>query len=420
MSFCSNCGKELMDGAAFCEECGTPVEQPRGAAAPSGTAAYASRTQAAATDDGTGLSSVQNLPFHIIGGAVFVVVALIDLYWSLRYGFVGWMFIVALLDIAFAVALFARIKKPVIQIAMGIEILVQLWRIIRALSYGWYSVLVPAQVVGIYGSYDSTEEKFNLLCMLPDILVLFAFITACLIAVIIGMGVMKEFKALAEKIWFVPSAIYVASILASILVQVLYVKNDTYVIDISFYNWYGFTDVLYDLLVSVGIAAVILFLIKGKASELNWTASPAAGTYAGATYTAGANATGNYDAGVQYSVQNGNNPAGFYSLVTHGLLLIFTLGIWQFIWIYRTTQLLNCVQDEPPRNPTTKLLLCIFVPFYTIYWVYKHAKYIDSLAASKGVPSDLATLCLIMMFLVPIVPLVLMQDKINNIAMKTN
>ena len=126
MSFCSNCGKELMDGAAFCEECGTPVEQPRGAAA---------------TADGTGLSSVQNLPFHIIGGAVFVVVALIDLYWSLRYGFVGWMFIVALLDIAFAVALFARIKKPVIQIAMGIEILVQLWRIIRALSYGWYSFL---------------------------------------------------------------------------------------------------------------------------------------------------------------------------------------------------------------------------------------------------------------------------------------
>lgn len=405
MSFCSNCGKELMDGAAFCEECGTPVEQPRGAAA---------------TADGTGLSSVQNLPFHIIGGAVFVVVALIDLYWSLRYGFVGWMFIVALLDIAFAVALFARIKKPVIQIAMGIEILVQLWRIIRALSYGWYSVLVPAQVVGIYGSYDSTEEKFNLLCMLPDILVLFAFITACLIAVIIGMGVMKEFKALAEKIWFVPSAIYVASILASILVQVLYVKNDTYVIDISFYNWYSFTDVLYDLLVSVGIAAVILFLIKGKASELNWTASPAAGMSPGATYTAGANANGNYDAGVQYSVQNGNNPAGFYSLVTHGLLLIFTFGIWEFIWIYRTTQLLNCVQDEPPRNPTTKLLLCIFVPFYIIYWVYKHAKYIDSLAASKGVPSDLATLCLIMMFLVPIVPPVLMQDKINNIAMKRN
>ena len=161
---------------------------------------------------------------------------------------------------------------------------------------------------------------------------------------------------------------------------------------------------------------VLLFLIKGKVSELNWTVSPAAGTYAGATYTAGANANGNYDAGVQYSVQNGNNPAGFYSLVTHGLLLIFTFGIWEFIWIYRTTQLLNCVQDEPPRNPTTKLLLCIFVPFYIIYWVYKHARYIDSLAASKGIWSDLSTVCLVMMFFVPIVSLVLMQDKLNNIV----
>ena len=54
-----------------------------------------------------------------------------------------------------------------------------------------------------------------------------------------------------------------------------------------------------------GIAAAILFLKNWEVSEFNWTASPAAGTYAGATYTAGANATGNYDAGVQYSVQNG-------------------------------------------------------------------------------------------------------------------
>ena len=420
MSFCSNCGKELIDGAAFCEECGTPVAQSHGADAPSSTAAYTSRTQAAAPANGTALSSVQNLPFHIIGGAIFALVALINLYWSLGYGFVGLDFFDSLLAIAFAVALFARIKKPVIQIAMGIEILVQLWRIIRALSYGWYSILVPTQVVGLYGTYDSTEEKVSLLCLLPDILKLFAFITACLIAVFIGMGVMKEFKALAEKLWFVPSAIYGASILASILVQILYVKNNTFVVDISFYSWYDFTDGLYDVIFLVGITAAILFLKNGKASDFMRTASPSAGTSAGATYTTVGNTTGNNDAGVQYSVQTGNNPAGFYSLVTHGLLLIFTLGIWEFIWIYRTTQFLNCVQDEPPRNPTTKLLLCIFVPFYSIYWVYKHAKYIDSLAASKGVPSDLATLCLVMMFLVPIVPLVLMQDKINNIVMKKN
>ena len=117
-----------------------------------------------------------------------------------------------------------------------------------------------------------------------------------------------------------------------------------------------------------------------------------------------------------YAAQTAEGTPGYYNMLTHVLLLIFTLGIWQFIWIYKTTQFLNCVQDEPPRNPTTKLLLCIFVPFYTIYWVYKHARYIDSLAASKGIWSDLSTVCLVMMFFVPIVSLVLMQDKLNNIV----
>ena len=117
-----------------------------------------------------------------------------------------------------------------------------------------------------------------------------------------------------------------------------------------------------------------------------------------------------------YTAQTAEGTPGYYNMLTHVLLLIFTLGIWQFIWIYKTTQFLNCVQDEPPRNPTTKLLLCIFVTFYTIYWVYKHARYIDSLAASKGIWSDLSTVCLVMMFFVPIVPPLLMQDKLNNIV----
>ena len=43
--------------------------------------------------------------------------------------------------------------------------------------------------------------------------------------------------------------------------------------------------------------------------------------------------------------------------------MLFTLGIWQLIWIYRTTVTLNDLEDEPPRNPVTKLLLAFFVPF---------------------------------------------------------
>lgn len=100
-------------------------------------------------------------------------------------------------------------------------------------------------------------------------------------------------------------------------------------------------------------------------------------------------------------------------MVKHVLLLLFTFGIWYYIWIYRTTRYLNQVEDEPPRNPTTKLLLCMFVPFYAIYWIYKSAQRLDKLSISRGIPSDLSTLCLILAIFVGIIPPILMQDKIN-------
>lgn len=110
----------------------------------------------------------------------------------------------------------------------------------------------------------------------------------------------------------------------------------------------------------------------------------------------------------------------YCGLVKHILLLIFTFGIWYFIWIYRMTGYLNQVKDEPERNPSTKLLLCLFVPFYSIYWVYKSAQRIDKLAALKGVRSDLSTICLILAIFIGIIPPILMQDKINEIITAGN
>jgi hypothetical protein len=104
--------------------------------------------------------------------------------------------------------------------------------------------------------------------------------------------------------------------------------------------------------------------------------------------------------------------AGYYSLTAH-VLLLFTFGIWNLIWIYKTTGFLNCVEGEEERNPTTKLLLCMFIPFYSIYWVYKSSQRIEKLSASKGVHSDIATPCLILEFFIPLIPPIIMQDKIN-------
>ena len=105
-----------------------------------------------------------------------------------------------------------------------------------------------------------------------------------------------------------------------------------------------------------------------------------------------------------------------FSLVGHILLLLFSFGIWQYIWIYRTTKALNRVPGEGHRNPVTKLLLCMFVPFYYIYWIYKSCQRIDKLAGYRGVSSDISTLCLILTFLIGIVPPIIMQDKMNAIA----
>ena len=107
---------------------------------------------------------------------------------------------------------------------------------------------------------------------------------------------------------------------------------------------------------------------------------------------------------------------GYCDLLTHILLLLFTFGIWQYVWIYKTTSYLNNVPNEERRNPTTKLLLCMFVPFYYIYWTYKSAQRIDRLAVSKGKQSDISTLCLILSIFISIVPPIIMQDKINNIV----
>ena len=110
------------------------------------------------------------------------------------------------------------------------------------------------------------------------------------------------------------------------------------------------------------------------------------------------------------------DPSAKIGLVAHVLLLLFIGGIWRLIWIYRTTRYLNCMPDEEYRNPATKLLLCMFVPFYSIYWVYKSAQRIDKLAAQSGAVSDLAVACLILEIFIPLIPPILMQDKINKIV----
>lgn len=106
---------------------------------------------------------------------------------------------------------------------------------------------------------------------------------------------------------------------------------------------------------------------------------------------------------------------GYVGLVMHVLLLLFTGGIWLYIWIYRTTAYLNRCKTMEQRSPAKKLLLCMFIPFYFIYWIYVSAQRIDILAREKGMNDSSASLCLILAIFIPIVPVILMQSKINSV-----
>lgn len=110
---------------------------------------------------------------------------------------------------------------------------------------------------------------------------------------------------------------------------------------------------------------------------------------------------------------------GSISMLAHVLLLFFGGTIWSCVWNYRTTSVLNNVPGEEYRDPVTKLLLCFFVPFYEIYWVYKSAQRIDKKASMVGISSDLTTICLILSILMPVIAYIIMQDKINEICKVT-
>ena len=102
------------------------------------------------------------------------------------------------------------------------------------------------------------------------------------------------------------------------------------------------------------------------------------------------------------------------NILTHILLLLFTCGIWQYVWIVKVMGFTNKYGTEEYRNPVTKLLLCMFVPFYYIYWTYKTAKEIDNASHRKHIYTNLATICTVLSIFIGIVPPILLQDAINN------
>ncbi len=113
--------------------------------------------------------------------------------------------------------------------------------------------------------------------------------------------------------------------------------------------------------------------------------------------------------------EDGKNNEYYVSLFKHVLLLFVTFGIYQYIWIYRATKFTNLAKHQKERVPMKKLLLCVFVPFYIIYWTYKTAQRVDGIAKERNVSSDIGVISLVLAIFVSIIPPILIQAKINQI-----
>lgn len=67
------------------------------------------------------------------------------------------------------------------------------------------------------------------------------------------------------------------------------------------------------------------------------------------------------------------------NLVLHFFLVIVTCGIWNYVGIFKITRYLSSLNKDYYRDPITKLLLVMFIPFYSYYYYYKSGVIVDSL-----------------------------------------
>lgn len=276
------------------------------------------------------------------------------------------------------------------RLILAIVLMIRPKNILPALCFALLSIF------NLYDLINSNFARFNLFSYGLSCL---GFLLAALICLVNLTDMLPQLKKPLSGLWFLPAILATYKPVFYFVLAVRTLANVLrYSVDFS-----PFLDLLlFALLDSLPVIATLFALLWATHPDGLRTAAPVSASYSQPDGTPG------HAPDVM--------PEAYCGMAKHILLILFTFGIWPLIWVYRMTRYTNAVKDEPERNPTTKLLLCMFIPFYSIYWTYKTAQRIDKLAAAKRVPSDIATLCLILEFFIPIVPMILMQDKLNSVV----
>ncbi len=387
-----------------------------------------------------------------LSGALFIITCINKLWGISIYSHVDFRDVLMLLSIGFiAAALFMKRKDKLLGIALGINAIVAFANYFLRFSH--YSI--TNIVKDLY--FFSTFLKMLLEFLIPALLCIFIFFE-------------KKLSAIKKQIALICAYLPVALIFATVIKNSYYLKEE-------YYSWRGyvffgdsgyldlFFQFIFTTIAAFGFICISSILTdkvqneisakRNKLGIIGFIALPT-GTLLGFLIAFISNLIFK---GVQFfndffligvlwvavltlviagvclsplailypanlSPSNNNESSasdilssGYINLGKHIALCLFTFGVWNFIWIYRTTNLLNRMPKAEQFNPTSTLLLCMFVPFYSIYWYYKNAERIDRLSQLTAQnQSNMATTCLILSIFIPIVACILMQDRINSLC----
>ena len=98
---------------------------------------------------------------------------------------------------------------------------------------------------------------------------------------------------------------------------------------------------------------------------------------------------------------------------SHVVLLLFTFGIWYFVWIQKTTRRLNQYEADY-KNETYEWIFCLLVPFYVIYWFYKSAKRLGHIRKSMNMYGDVTSGTVLLAIFTVIGGPIYLQYKMNE------
>lgn len=108
---------------------------------------------------------------------------------------------------------------------------------------------------------------------------------------------------------------------------------------------------------------------------------------------------------------------GYFNIAAHILLTGVTAYIWHWVWVYRTSDTVRGYKGGGGLPAWVQLILYFFVPFYHIYWFYKHGRDISEQEKLIGrADKKLDAVTVVFAVLTPFVASVVLQDRLNAVA----